>query len=221
MSKVYNIYCDESRHTSDPSDNFMVIGAIGVPRGKKPGIVKDIHRLRYKHHTQGEFGWKRLSPNKRDFYFELIDYFVKNDDLHFRCIIVNKNTFRIENGEMGFYKLYYQMLYHWLDETSEYHIYLDHKVNANQGRLKVLKRCLRSTFTIRALEPSSSKELEIMQLTDLLIGAVGYVRNGRTGSSTKQAFCSELAVRLGRHSIDCPTSKIEPKFNVFNFRGHQ
>jgi hypothetical protein len=219
MENVFNIDCDESRHTSDPSDRYMVIGAVESPRSKKRQIVKDIHMLRRKHCTQGEFGWKRLSPNKRDFYFAILDYFVNSDVLAFRCIVVDKHNFTIDDEELGFYKLYYQMLFHWLVYYNEYYIYLDHKTNAQQDRLYALRKCLLRAHVIKALEPANSKELEIMQLTDLLIGAVGYAWNLRNESQVKSDFCNTLATRLGLSRLDVSTWKSERKFNVFFFGG--
>lgn len=219
----YLIYCDESRHTSDSGDRFMVIGAISCPATKKRAIVRRIHNLRAIHAAQGEFGWKRLSPNKRAFYWDLLRLFAVEPDLQFRCIVVDKTEFQSEDVELGFYKLYYQMLVHWLSPARAYRIYLDSQQNREQSRFHLLRDILRRKLIGRAqilsLEPSDSSKLEIMQLTDLMIGAVGYSWNGRTGSETKVAFCEDLAGSLGRPALTIATLPSEIKFNVFRFTG--
>jgi hypothetical protein len=219
----YLIYCDESRHTSDSGDRFMVIGAISCPADRKRDLVRRIHSLRAIHAAQGEFGWKRISPNRRGFYWDLLGLFVGEDDLQFRCIVIDKAAFVSEDVELGFYKLYYQMLVHWLSPGCAYRIYLDSQQNREQGRFSTLRDILRRKLSgralIKSLEPSDSSELELMQLADLLIGAVGYAWNDRTGSETKVQFCADLSGALRRSSLACSTGPSETKFNVFRFTG--
>ncbi|MDH5525434.1 MAG: DUF3800 domain-containing protein [Desulfobulbaceae bacterium] len=223
-----NIYCDESRHTSDPSDAFMVIGAISCPREQKREIVHQIHCLKRKFNTQGEFGWKRLSPNRRDFYWSLIDLFKQIDSLAFRCIVVDRNEldhgkYNMGDEELGFYKLYYQMLVHWLKPECAYHIYMDWQQNKTQGRFSDLKFFLQRKLSGRAkvacLEPVTSKNQPLIELTDLFIGAVGYAWNDRQSSQTKVEFCNELAKAVGFTRLKVATWRDVEKFNIFHFQG--
>ena len=228
-----NIYSDESRHTSG-SDDFMVIGAISCKRDEKRELVHKIHLLKKKHNAQGEFGWKRLSPNKKEFYFELIDLFLEND-LEFRCIVVDKRliddkTFNDGDKELGFYKFYYMMLKDELRSDNIYHIYLDWQQNKQQHRFHNLKFFLAKKLSDRAkiscLEPVTSKNQPLIELADLFIGAVGYDYNKRKESEIKVAFCRKLAnslhqlnnnyFRYGR--LDTFTKKDEKKFNIFKWQ---
>jgi hypothetical protein len=199
----------------------MVIGALSCPVSRKREIVKRIHNLRAIHSTQGESGWKRLSPNKRGFYWALLDLFAREPDLQFRCVLVDKTKFVSDDPELGFYKLYYQMLVHWLSPGCTYRILLDQQQNKEQGRFSTLRDVLRRKLSagalILSLEPADSSALEIMQLADLLVGAVGYERNGRTTSATKVEFCRDLASAIGVRAISQPTPPGEKKFNVFHF----
>jgi hypothetical protein len=201
----------------------MVIGAVSCPASRKRELVRRIHNLRAIHGAQGEFGWKRLSPNKKEFYWDLLGLFAGERDLQFRCIVVDKTTFVSEDAELGFYKLYYQMLVHWLSPGCAYRIYLDWQQNREQTRFTklrdILRRKLSGRALIKSLESSDSSELELMQLADLLMGAVGYAWNGRDASATKVQFCEELAAALHMSSLVSTTSPSEAKFNVFHFVG--
>lgn len=223
-----NIYCDESRHTSDPADAYMVIGGVACPRDAKREIVHHIHMLKKKYNTQGEFGWKRLSPNRRDFYWAILDFFARESQLAFRCIVVNRNILDHEkynqgDQELGFYKLYYQMLIHWLKPQHKYHIYLDWQQNRIQCRFSTLRDILRRKLVGRAgiacLEPVASKQIPMIEMTDLLIGAVGYEWNGRSASSIKLNFCRELAACMKINDLKASTFAIKDKFDIFHFTG--
>ncbi|WP_020675077.1 DUF3800 domain-containing protein [Geopsychrobacter electrodiphilus] len=223
-----NIYCDESRHTSNGEDPYMVIGAIACPREQKAEIYHAINLLRKKHDTWKEFGWKTLSPSRKDFYWELLELFRIRKDLSFRCLVVDRNILDHEqysegDAELGFYKLYYQMLVHWLQPECAYHLYLDWQQNREQGRFKdlghVLGKKLSGRAKIECLEPVGSKEQPLVQLCDLFIGAVGYAWNDRAGSETKVEFCNALAAGVGLSSLKVGTYKNAPKFNVFHFTG--
>lgn len=223
-----NIYCDESRHTSNPEDPYMVIGALSCPRQRKAEFTRRINSIRKQFNTWREFGWKTLSPNRRDFYWELLELFLGEPDLSFRCIVVDRSIldhgqFNDGDNELGFYKLYYQMLVHWLKPGCGYSIYLDWQRNKMQGRFDDLRDILRRKLTGRAkiesLEPVSSHNIPLIQVADLLIGAVGYAWNERHGSAIKVDFCNELARSLGLPRLNVATTLSSEKFNIFHFTG--
>lgn len=223
-----NIYCDESRHTSNPEDPYMVIGALSCPRDRKVEITRKINLLRKQHAIWREFGWKTLSPNRCDFYRALLELFSSEPDLAFRCIVVDRGIldherFNQGDNELGFYKLYYQMLVYWLKPTCGYSIYLDWQQNKAQSRFDDLRDILRRKLTgkakIECLEPVNSDNIPLIQLADLLIGAVGYAWNDRQGSATKVDFCRDLARSLGLPRLNVATTLKSEKFNIFHFTG--
>lgn len=224
----FNIYCDESRHTSDPTQPFMVIGALRCPRSLKRDIVGRIHKLQARHNAHGELGWKRVSPNRMDFYSDLLRLFANEPGLAFRCLVANRDKLdheRFNNGdsELGFYKLYYQMLVHWMEAGSTYHIYLDWQQNRAQHRFHdlaaILKNKLRGASYIECLEPVTSANLPLLGLADVLIGAVGYQWNGLGGSAAKLEVAHLLAQAGGLSTLANGTGRAAQKVNIFCFDG--
>jgi hypothetical protein len=139
------------------------------------------------------------------------------------CNVLDHDRFNFGDEELGFYKLYYQMLIHWLKPSSAYHIYLDWQQNKVQTRFislrDALKRKLLGRTRIECLEPVSSHQMPLIQLTDLITGAVGYAWNDQRGSETKVRFCDDLARSVGLATLKTSTALSAEKFNIFHFTG--
>jgi hypothetical protein len=227
MSRDFNIYCDESRYSND-EDPFLVIGAVKCPRDRKRDLVHDLDELKWGQGVGGEFGWKTASQSRGGFYRAVIDWFLAEDDLRFRCVVANKGSLWSHDDEDGFYVVYHQLLCHWLVGDNTYHVYLDEKRNSKRWQVDVLKRkteeYMPKTCSLACVEEVRSRECVLVQLADFLIGCMGYAWNGHAdlgkypgGSTFKRDLCAHLAKGLGRPTLRFSTWASETKFNVFRF----
>lgn len=221
---MIHIYCDENRPEmigkENPLDRYAAIGGVWIEKKSTRNIKRNIQRLKEKHQLNNEFKWKNVSPSKVDFYLDLIDLFFENPDMRFRCIVIDSpkvdlNKFHNSDQELGFYKFYYQLIYHWLHGNKEYSIFLDYKKNKDRNRLTTLKDVLNnaSMAYIENVQAIESKHSLLIQLVDVLTGAVGYKFNEYNTSSSKTAVIKRIEGYLG-HEIQ-PTHKYQSKFNVF------
>lgn len=222
-----NIYCDESRYTNR-RDPYLVIGAVRFERIYKQSVCDMLKYLKHTHRVGGEFGWKHISWTRGQFYLDVIDWFALADEVSFRCIVANKRNLWSKDPEDAFYVAYHQLLCHWLEPLTTYHLYLDRRKNVYYRRLQGLRahlaRDLPEGCTLATMEEVESQESLPVQLTDLLIGAVGYIWNDHTdrdlypdGSRVKEEVCRHLAVAMGLPTLRVSTWAGEQKFNVFAF----
>ncbi len=222
----YEIYCDESCQdvfTSQKTQcKYMFIGGLWLPADKREALKDDLHAIRLKHKMFSEIKWNKVSLSKINFYMDLVNYFFdKNDDMRFRCVVVDKNKVNLvkyhdADAELGFYKFYYQLLHHWILDFNTYAIYLDIKTSRVRNRLKTLHQCLRRanlSSEIKILQALPSHENIFIQITDLLLGAVNAKFNGQVSGTAKKQIVDRIEARLG-HKITA-TSKGYPKFNIF------
>ena len=223
----FDVYCDESRPDLFATKridigSYMLIGSVWFPTINLNKFRTEIMELRKSFHTYGEMKWRTISPSRLDFYFSVIDwFFAQGLNCEFRCIAVRASevdleTFHESDQELGFYKFYYQLLYHWLQDSHSYRIYTDFKPNRARDRLKVLEECLRNSkplSDIKRVQALNSKDSQFIQLADLLTGAVGACAHGVPRSDARKKVIERIALHLG-HDIR-PTLQSERKFNVF------
>nr|WP_315399311.1 DUF3800 domain-containing protein [uncultured Duganella sp.] len=225
----FEVYCDEANPdvlTSEaPRARYLMIGSLWIPAELREELKGKIYALRQQHLTWGEIKWTKVSASKSDFYIELVNLFMGyGEHVRFRCIAVDREQINLalhdNDGELGFYKFYYQLLHHWILDFNQYQIYCDAKCNRDLKRLPVLAKCLSRaslTSSIERVQSLPSSEVVLIQLCDLLLGAASSRVNGTLGKNTaKAALVKHLESALG-HALR-PTPKAEEKFNIFKIR---
>ena len=230
MGQTFNIYCDESCHLEHDESTVMVLGAVWCPLDKVREITERLREIKAAHGVAPRFEvkWTKVSPAKQQLYLDLINYFFDDDDLHFRALIVpDKTVLRhdafAQTHDQWYYKMYYTMLKVMLDPQCRYRIYLDIKDTRGAGKIRKLHEVLSNSLDdfsrdiIERMQVVRSDEVDILQLADLLIGAIGYANRGLTTSAAKSAMIERIRKRSG-YQLTRSTLIREAKVNILVWR---
>lgn len=219
MSKTFNIYCDESCHLENDHKNFMLLGYVSSAYNQVKRHTERINNLKKKHHYYGEIKWSNVSSSKQLFYKELIDYFF-DTDLCFRAIVIDKS--KINNNEFAqdfdefYYKMYYQLLNHKISSEYAYNVYLDIKDTLSAYKVNKLKEILNIQYGVfRNVQNIRSHESVLLQLSDLIMGAISYELNN---ADKKVIAKRQIIDRIKQHSnssLNSSSTYIETKMNLF------
>lgn len=233
MNQIFCVYCDESCHLENDHIPIMVLGAIWCPADKVRGISDALREIKIRHGLKPAFEakWTKISPSKVGFYQDLVDFFFDNDGLHFRALIVPDKS-KLAHEAFGqthdtwYYKMYFDMLKVILDPDARYRLYLDIKDTRGGAKVAKLRDVLCNNLydfsreIIQRIQLVHSKEVEILQLADLLIGSVSYANRGLKGSSAKTKVVELMRQRSG-YSLTRTTLLRENKVNLFRWHASE
>jgi len=226
VSPLINVYCDESSHLENDHLPAMVLGALWCPAEETRNISEDIRGIKKRFGLRADFEikWTKVSPAKSAFYLELVDYFFSRADLHFRALVAAKEGLRHpdfqQDHDTWYYKMYFDMLKIIFSPADRYRIYLDIKDTRGGEKIRKLHEVLANSIydfsqeIIERVQIVRSNEVEVMQLADLLIGAVGAANRTGTLSLTKNLLIAKLRQASG-YSLTRSTLYREPKINLF------
>lgn len=225
---IYKIFCDESCHLEHDGADVMVLGALHCSADKATELTRHIKWLRHHHNYKPELKWSKLNKHQWPLYQDLIDLVLNNDSIHFKATIVsNKQTLDHQQYNAGsrsdfYYKMFYYTLRDFIKDENQYRIYLDYMDTLGAEKTSRLRSIISKEKNIDMPHVSTtivrSHEAQLIQLCDLLIGAVAYRARSdipRT-SRCKMKFVAYLEGKIGR-CLDIPTPPWEKKFNIFRF----
>ncbi len=238
MREIINIYCDESCHLENDKENVMALGAVYCPASKKKEIFQMLTKKKKKHNlipknkknpndnrTYYELKWNKISLSKINYFKDVIDYFFADDDLNFRVLVVpDKSKLDYEKfnhtHDTFYYKMYFSMLRVILNPDKAHNIYIDIKDTKSREKVHKLEQVLRSDKydyskeIIKKVQQVRSHEVELIQLADLLTGAVSYINRGLSDSKAKNILINHLRYH-SKYSLTKSTLIREQKFNIF------
>lgn len=218
MSKTFNFYCDESCHLENDKMPFMLIGYVSCAYNQVKLHSDNIRQLKAKHNVFYETKWSGLSKSAYPLYNDLIDYFFATD-LQYRAIVIDKTQLNHDafqqNHDDFYYKMYFQLLSKKLYPECNYNIYLDIKDTRSAKKVNGLKKFLNANYvTVRNLQNIRSHESELMQLTDIITGALSYHLRGLNKVIAKNKIIEKIQ-QHSNHPLNHSTDKNQPKFNLF------
>ena len=230
MSQTYNIYCDESCHLENDRQRVMVLGAVWCPEAKVREVATRLREIKARHElkTGFELKWTKVSPAKARFYLDMIDYFFDDDDLHFRALVVpDKGLLRhddfMQDHDTWYYKMYFLLIKAILNPQDTYHVYLDIKDTRSAAKVRKLHEVLRTSVLdwspniVQRVQNVRSHEVELLQLADMLIGAISYANRGLGGNAGKVRIIERVRQRSG-YDLTKTTLMREEKVNIFRWQ---
>ncbi|HEY2329565.1 MAG TPA: DUF3800 domain-containing protein [Verrucomicrobiae bacterium] len=240
MGRIIHAYCDESRQTSE---RFMVLGGMAIPESLAASFNASIAQCRHENRMTAEFKWRKVSRAKINEYKKFIDcFFALNNTshAHFHALIIDTNQINYSrfgcDKEVGFYKFYYQLLLHCFGKNyckaypdNRILTYLDYRNSSYPlSKLKEIlnfgmnKKFQVATDPFRSVEPRDSHHCQPIQIVDVLIGAIGYKKNGfdliAGASEAKKELAMYIQSKSGLHDFTQSTPLSVQRFTVWNFR---
>lgn len=229
MPNVFNVYCDESCHLEHDGKPIMVLGAVWCPLDRAAEISRQLEDIKKRHGLipRFEIKWTKVSGARPEPYLDFLDYFFAEKDLHFRALIAPKQALRHDDfgqsHDEWYYKMYFDMLKVIFSPHARYRVYLDIKDTRGGAKVAKLHDVLCNNMydfsreIIERVQIIRSEESEIIQLADLLIGAVSYVNRGQTGNRGKMLLVNRIRERSG-YSLTRTTLFREEKVNLFRWQ---
>lgn len=232
--RLFNVYCDESCHLEHDGVPVMAWGALTCPKGEVHAITETIRALKTAHGLKPGFEakWTKVSPAKAAFYMALIDLFLADDRLRFRGLVVPDKA-RLDHARFDqshddwYYKMYFTMLRPIFTAPHRYRIYLDVKDTHGGPKTRKLHEVLANSLhdferqTVERVQQVRSYESELLQITDLLIGALTYANRGLATSPAKGAIIERLRTRLGQQALSRTSTFAAIKFNILVWRAQE
>lgn len=231
--EIMNVYCDESCHLERDGHKSMVLGGIYCPINRVSDICNKIRDLKEKYNLprRREVKWVKISNSKKEFYIELVEFFLKDEYLKFRALkIPNKSCLRHndfnQTHDQWYYKMYYDMLKQIIRPYTHYNVYIDIKDTLGNDKILELKEFLKiNSFNkecveIKKVQRIRSYESELLQLADIFIGMVGYEDRMSINNynEVKLDICSLVKDKLGI-DFSKTSNYSNSKFNLLVWEG--
>jgi hypothetical protein len=236
----YVFFADEAGISND---RFTVVGGLCVRGSAIPSLHANIEAFRDRHNMKSELKWSKISNQKTDEYKAFVDLFFtlnNSNKLHFHALIFDshKTDFRkiggVRDKDKVLSRLYYQLLVHKFAKIYPSDVgmcvCLDHRNSSTP--LEDLRRMINATLArdheithnpIKQLISQDSCDDDLLQLNDVILGAVCHARNGKhllvETRPAKREIAQLVLDKSGLGTFEQSSPRGVHRFSVWNFQG--
>lgn len=222
-------YVDESCHLEKDGHSLMVLGLITCPSIDRPTLAKQLRDLKVEYALRSNFElkWGQVSNSRLAYFHAVTRFFLETPALNFRALIADKSKLDhlkySQTHDDWYYKMIYQLVLPGVRANGVTEVLLDKRTDNDYERVRTLSSILNNSKQLdieRAISVTEvdSKNVELIQLTDFLLGAVSYRTRGLSGNDAKLSIVRMLEREIGR-SLDATTPLKFEKFNIFRWTG--
>lgn len=203
IQSEYNLYCDKSCHLVSDPEPIMAIGAISCPKLLVPLVNRDIRQIKYRYRLLQPVKWTKMSLVLEALYQELLDYFFSKDFLRFQGLVISDKhklysdrwTFRTT---LEYYAIYSELCTLLMAKEPSYNLYFSTTDARSRWGSRNIRNRLNELYNpehIKNIHPIRFMESELLQLTNLFVGALTYKHRQLKSSPIKLQFLEELCNR--------------------------
>jgi len=207
-----HLFCDESLHLPHDKAPFLLLGLVSCPAGRVRSAHEELAAIweRFNLPKHLEIKWTKVSPARLDFYHEVLEWFFTSENVTFRALALPDKqrlyaAIPPESRDALYYRLYYQLLRGAIEQENRYRVFIDLKDTRGREKIAHLTDLLRADAndpygkSVESLQHVHSHEIRLMQVCDLLLGAVGFARRpvAPNESPAKRALVRFIEERLG------------------------
>lgn len=195
--KIYTFF-DESG--TDGKSKFLALGLIKVKD------VVNLHKLleesRNKHNFKNEIKFEKISSVRADVAKEWLDIFLKIENIEFHCLVVDKKQAGIPLSNLkkwSRFKIYTKSFLDNVLKGDDIHFYFD---SYNEKQDREFKIYLSTHIHgLPVIEGVNSKDYDVLQLCDLLLGAVRASFEKTITSERKKGIVKFLESKINSEKI--------------------
>lgn len=229
------VYLDESFNRG----GYDLIGGLWMTQPAAKRVRGILAALRERHDYTDEIKWGKasgseLSPFYRDLA-RLVGDQIRSGRVRFNCIVLTRRLIKYRDyhdgdKELGFYKFMHLLVVKRVEAGSSYVVHADYRQNRKTNRLETLRdtvnRVARRDYGLgydccRDVRSVDSKIEDLVQLADVLLGAVGWHYAGKhyqsDSSLSKNLLADLLAKSIGKDDFTFSSGPFERKFNIWRW----
>lgn len=237
----YVFFADEAGITQD---RFTVVGGLCLSKAGAEIVYQNMKHFRNEYSMTAELKWSKISDQKQREYLNLVELFFALNNTNraqFHCLIFDNHTwnhkvFNNNDSDIGLSKLYYQLLLHQFvkrcGKRGSLFACLDRRTSSTPlGELRdMINNAAENKFglndrPLKQLISKDSKEDDILQLNDVILGAVCAARNGRhltsDGRRSKRVIAQKVLEKSGLIEFSQNSPPNVNRFTVWNFKSNK